>query len=84
METKGEVFSQFQEFKALVENLTGRKIKVLWEDNGGEYKGNNFQEFCTKEGIKREWIVPYNRQQNGFAERKNHSISEVARAMLHD
>lgn len=40
LKTKDEVFSHFQEFKALVENLTGRKIKVLWSDNGGEYKGN--------------------------------------------
>ena len=67
-----------------MENSTGRKIKVLRSDNGGEYKGNVFQEFCTREGIKREWTIPYNPQQNGFAERKNHSISEAARAMLHD
>ena len=67
-----------------MENLTGRNIKVLWLDNGGKYKGNVFQELCTKEGIKREWIVPYNPQQNGVAKRKNHSISKAARAMLHD
>lgn len=35
-----------------------------------------------KESI--EWIVPYNPQQNGVAERKNRSISKAARAMLHD
>jgi len=29
LKTKDEVFNKFQEFKALVENLTGRKIKVL-------------------------------------------------------
>ncbi|KAH9291809.1 hypothetical protein KI387_043002 [Taxus chinensis] len=84
LKTKDEVFSHFQEFKALVENSTGRKIKVLRSDNGGEYKGNDFQDLCTREGIKREWTVPYNPQQNGVAERKNHSISEAARAMLHD
>ena len=42
LKTKDEVFSRFQEFKALVENSTGRKIKVFWLDNGGEYKGKNF------------------------------------------
>jgi hypothetical protein len=36
MRTKDEVFSLFQEFKALVENAIGRKIKVLRLDNGGE------------------------------------------------
>jgi hypothetical protein len=29
LKTKDEVFSRFQEFKALVENQTGKKIKVL-------------------------------------------------------
>jgi hypothetical protein len=35
MKTKDEVFSRFQEFKALVENQTGKKMKVLRSDNGG-------------------------------------------------
>ena len=29
MKTKGQVFSRFQEFKALMENQIGKKIKVL-------------------------------------------------------
>jgi hypothetical protein len=37
MKTKGQVFSRFQEFKALVENQTGKKVRVLRSDNGGEY-----------------------------------------------
>ena len=36
LKTKDEVFSWFQEFKALVENSTRKKIKVLQLDNGGE------------------------------------------------
>jgi hypothetical protein len=36
LKTKDEVFKRFQEFKALVENQTGRKIKVLRSDNGGD------------------------------------------------
>jgi transposase InsO family protein len=47
MKTKDEVFSWFQEFKALVENQTGRKIKVLRSDNGGEYTSSAFKEFCV-------------------------------------
>lgn len=34
--------------------------------------------------IKKETIVPYNPKHNGVAERKNRSIMEIARAMLHD
>lgn len=40
MRTKDEVFSWFKEFKALVENLTGKKIKVLRSNNGVEYNSN--------------------------------------------
>ena len=37
---KSEVFSKFKEFKALVENQSENKIKVLRTDNGGEFYGN--------------------------------------------
>ena len=40
-----EVLLRFQEFKALVENQTGKKIKVLWSDNGGEYTSHAFDEY---------------------------------------
>lgn len=36
LKAKDEVFDQFQEFKALVENQTGKKIKALRLDNGGQ------------------------------------------------
>jgi hypothetical protein len=84
MKTKGQVFSRFQEFKALVENQTGKKIRVLRSDNGGEYTSKEFMDFCAGEGIRRELTVPYNPQQNGVAERKNRAIVGAARAMLHD
>jgi transposase InsO family protein len=67
-----------------VENQTGRKIKVLRTDNGGEYTSNEFNDFYAGEGIKRELTIPYNPQQNGVAERKNMAIVGVAKAMLHD
>ena len=79
-----EVLSKFKEFKALVENQSGQKIKTLRSDNGGEFTSDIFKNFCISVGIKREYSVPYNPQQNGIAERKNRSIVESARAMLHD
>jgi transposase InsO family protein len=84
LKTKDEVFDRFREFKALVENATGKKIKVLRSDNGGEYIDKDFTDFCAKEGIKREWTTPYNPQQNGVAERKNRTIVGAAKAMLYD
>jgi transposase InsO family protein len=84
LKTKDEVFSRFHEFKALVENHIGKKIKVLRSDNGGEYTSNEFKDLCKEEGMKRELIVSYNPQQNGVLEQKNRSIIGAAKAMIHD
>jgi hypothetical protein len=82
--SKDEVLGKFKEFKALVENLSERKIKILRSDNGGEYTSNEFGSFCRDVGIKRELTTPYNPQQNGVAERKNRTIMEAVKTMIHD
>ncbi len=84
MQKKDQSFLRFCEFKALTEKESGNKIKALRSDNGGEYVSQQFKDFCAAEGIKWEWTVPHNAQQNGVAERKNRSIVGAARAMLHD
>ena len=56
---KSEVFAKFKEFKALVENHSEKKIKVLRTDNGGEFCGNEFKDFCKKCGIERKNTTPY-------------------------
>jgi transposase InsO family protein len=42
LNSKDEVFSKFKEFKALIENLSERKIKILRSDNGGKYTSKEF------------------------------------------
>ena len=79
---KSEVFDGFKEFKALVENQTEKKIKVLRTDNGGEFCKKEFEEFCKKCGIARQKTTPYTPQQNGVAERMNRTLMEKARSML--
>jgi hypothetical protein len=37
LKSKDEVLGKFKEFKALLENIFERKIKILRSDNGGEY-----------------------------------------------
>ena len=84
MQKKDQTFSKFCEFKALVEKESGKQVKALRSNNGGEYISNKFKNFCSKEGIRREIIVPHNPQQNGVAERKNRTIVGATQAMLHD
>jgi hypothetical protein len=84
LKSKDEVFSKFKEFKALIENLCERKIKILRSDNGGEYTSKEFVNFCKDVGIKRELTTPYKPQKNGVAERKNKTIMEAMKTMIHD
>ena len=84
MQKKSEMFSKFYEFKALVEKESGKQVKALRSNNGGEYISGEFKYFCSKEGIRRELIAPHNPQQNGVAERNNRTIVGATRAMLHD
>ncbi len=84
LKSKDEVFGKFKEFKALVENLSDKKIKILRSDNEGEYTSNEFGDFCRDVGIKRKLTTPYNPQQNGVAEKKNKTIMEAVKTMIHD
>ena len=48
MKSKDEVFETFLVWKKMVENQTGRKIKVLRSDNGTEYRNDQFSYFYKK------------------------------------
>ena len=52
LKNKSELFSKFKEFKALVENQIGKKIKVLRTDNGGEFCEKEFEQFYKRSGIE--------------------------------
>ena len=77
-----EVFGLFKVFKALVENQTGRKLKILRSENGGDYVNSNSIQYCEYVGIHMQHSIPYTPQQNGVAERKNRSLKEMATCMM--
>ena len=84
IKAKSETFYKFKEFKVLIENQSGKQIKMLRTNNGGEYESHSFEDLCKESGIKTQLTVPYNPQQNGIAERKNRTICEAAKAMMFD
>jgi hypothetical protein len=45
MQKKDQTFSNFCEFKGLVDKDSGNKVKALRSDNGGEYISNEFKDF---------------------------------------
>jgi len=82
LKAKGEAFEKFKQYKALVDNEIGHKIKVLRSDNGGEFVSKKFDAFLTECGIQRQTSAPYSPQQNGVAERANRTIMECVRSMI--
>jgi len=76
------VFSWFKEFKILVENQTGRKIKCLRMDNGGEFCSIDFERYCKDHGIKRHKTTTYTPHQIEVFERLNRTLMERVRSML--
>ncbi|GAU48712.1 hypothetical protein TSUD_281050 [Trifolium subterraneum] len=58
-------------------------ILRIRSDHGKEFQNSRFSEFCASEGIKHEFSSPITPQQNGVVERKNRTLQESARAMLH-
>ncbi|KAJ4967885.1 hypothetical protein NE237_014586 [Protea cynaroides] len=82
LKRKSDVFKNFKNWKILVENQTGKKIKRLRTDNGLEFCSSEFNKFCTDSGIVRHCTVRHTPQQNGVAERMNMTLMERARCML--
>ena len=53
-------------------------------DHRGEFENEPFEIFCEKHGIFHEFSSPRTPQQNGVVERKNRSLQEMARTMIHE
>ena len=65
----------------MAENETGKRLKCLRSDNGGEYSRKEFDSYCSHNGIHREKEIPGTPQENGVSERMNITIMECARCM---
>ncbi|WVZ91404.1 hypothetical protein U9M48_037581 [Paspalum notatum var. saurae] len=79
---KSEAAAEIIKFQAGVEVESGRKLRALRTDRGGEFTAVTFGEYCARQGVKRQLTAPYTPQQNGVVERRNQSVMAAARCML--
>lgn len=79
---KDHVFEKFKEWKLLVKNQIGIKVKKLRNDNGLEFCNQQFHSYCTNEGIARHKTVRLTPQQNGLVERMNRTLMDKVRSIL--
>ncbi|KAG2947795.1 hypothetical protein PC119_g28461 [Phytophthora cactorum] len=71
LRNKSEVAAKFAEFVVFAETQTGKRVKTLRSDNGGEYTSSTMAKFCSDRGIVQKFTPPYTPQLNGVAERMN-------------
>lgn len=68
---KSEAFDCFKIFKKKVEIESGKQVKALRTDRGGEFTSDLFNTFCREDGIQKQSTIAFTPQQNGVAERRN-------------
>ena len=80
--SKAEALSYFKKFRTASELESGRRLKALRSDRGGEFNSRAFVVFCEDHGIRHNTTAPYTPQQNGVVERRNQTVVEMARCLL--
>ena len=71
-------------YRARAEKSSGRDIKRLLSNGGGEFLNNKFRRYLLEAGIQHTVSPPHLPSQNGVAERMNRTLMETARYLLED
>jgi transposase InsO family protein len=82
LSSKDKAPTVIKQWKVLVEAETGRVLRVLRTDHGGEFTSVEFGEWCAGQGVRRHLSAPYWPQQNGVVERRNQTVVAMARSLL--
>jgi transposase InsO family protein len=82
LSAKSDTLTALKKFQAKVEVETGRRLRVLRTDNGGEFTSVEFEMYCAEHGVERQHTTPYTPQQNDVVEQRNQSVVTMARSLL--
>jgi hypothetical protein len=83
LRAKSDTFATYKEYEAWCKTQLDAQIKVLHSDRGGEYLDKEFIQYLKKHGTQQKLTVHDTASQNGVAERRNRTIVERIRALLH-
>jgi transposase InsO family protein len=73
-----------KKFLRRAQNECDTKVKKIRSDNSTKFKNTQVEDILDEEDIKHKFSAPYTPQQNGVVERKNRTLIEMARTMLHE
>jgi hypothetical protein len=82
LKTKAEVVDAVKRVIPFLETQSGKTLKTVRTDNGGEYINDSLRQFFASKGVCHQTTVPYTPQQNGKAERLNRTNMEKALSIL--
>ena len=82
LRNKSEIADKFTISVVLAETQTGKVVKTIRCDNGGEYTSDEMTKFCQRRGIEQKFTPPYTPQLSRVAERMNWTPVECARCMI--
>lgn len=74
---KSSALESFKKFKLVVEKDSGEFIFCFRTDRGWKFTSTEFEKFCSNNGVKIYLTPFYTPQQNGVAERKNKTITDM-------
>jgi hypothetical protein len=80
---KNDAFESYKDYEAWCRTQLDVPVKILHSDRGGEYLGKEFVLHLNSKGTKQKLTVHDTPQHNGVAERRNRTILERVRALLH-
>ena len=80
-ETRDEATQEIVDIVKVLDRTPNAKVRFLRSDNGTEFKNSRLEGFCKDGGIVSTARTP---QKNGVVERRNRTLIEAARTMLHD
>ena len=75
--SKDEALNIFKIWKTCTEKETGKSIKILHTDRGGEYTSTAFSQYLANNGIKCELTNAYTLQENGVSDCANCTLNNL-------
>lgn len=83
LKEKSDTFQAFRKLHKRFCSLYDCCVARTRTDHGREFENSTFADYCLRKGISHEFSAPKTPQQNGVAERKNRTLQEMVRVMLH-
>lgn len=78
------ILEKFTAWHLEAERQTGRKLKIIRTDLGGEFDNKEFRSYCRNHGVKIKFLPKGSSASNGHVERANRTIIEGARTQMID